>query len=79
MLGTMVTNNNKGVVLRTDPPRRRVHPLGLRNCNSLVNALDAGLFSPLGKLLSEDERGTPEPIPTDAFVSEKSVSHIAAR
>jgi len=51
----------------------------VRNSNSLVNAPDAGLTSPHEELLSDDERGTPELTRTDVFVSEKSVSHIAAR
>jgi hypothetical protein len=36
-----------------------------RRCNSLES-------------LSDDERGTAEPTRTDAFIGEKSVSHIAA-
>ena len=56
-----------------------MHPLRLHNCDSLVNVLDAGPTSPREELLSDDERDTPAPTRTDAFVSEKSVSHIAAR
>jgi hypothetical protein len=40
-----------------------------------VNVVDAGPTS----LLSDDERDTPAATRTEAFVSEKSVSHIAAR
>jgi hypothetical protein len=70
--------NNKAVVLHTNPRDEGAHPLRLRNCNSLVNALDAAPTSPREELLSDDERGTPEPTRTDAFVSEKSVSDFAA-
>ena len=66
-------------MLRTNPRDEGCIRLGLRNCSSLVNALDAGLTSPRGEFLSEDKRGTPEPNRADAFISEKSVSHSVAR
>ena len=71
--------NNKAVVLHTNPRDEGCIRLRLRNCNSLVSALDAGPTWPREELLSDDERGTAEPTRTDAFVGEKSVSHIAAR
>ena len=56
-----------------------MHPLRQHSCNSLVNVLDTGPTSPREELLSDVERGTPEPTRTDAFVSAKLVSHVAAR
>jgi hypothetical protein len=56
-----------------------VHPLRLRNCDLLLNVLDAGPTSAHEELLSDDERNTPEPTRAEAFAGEKPVSHIAAR
>ena len=66
------------VLLHTNLQDER-HPLRQRNCNLLLNVLDAGPTSPREDLLSDAERDTPEPTRTDAFVSEKAVSNIAAR
>jgi hypothetical protein len=49
------------------------------SCNFLVNVLDTGPTLPREEELLDDDRGAPEPMQTDAFVSEKSVSHVAAQ
>jgi hypothetical protein len=59
--------------------RRRVHPLRLDSCSYLVNVLDAGPTSPREEHLSDDERDPSEPTRTEAYASDKSVSHNAAR
>ena len=44
-----------------------------------MNALDAGPSSPREELLSDDERDALVPTRTEASLSEKAVSDIAAR
>jgi Putative zinc binding domain len=62
------------------PARRRVQPLRVHNCHSLVNIRDAGPPSPRGEFLPDDEHDTQERTRTAAFVGEKSVSsRIAAQ
>jgi hypothetical protein len=56
-----------------------VHPLHLHSCHSIVNVFDNGPTLLSEEELLDDERHAPEPMQTDAFVSEKSVWHVAAQ
>ena len=81
MSRTMGRIVNKAVALFTNVrDRQRGRPLRQRNNNLLINVLDAGATSPCeNSSTAIDEFNTPDPTRAEAFVSEKSVPHIAAR